>query len=68
MSTAGGGSPAATTTAGAKRRCPTGECQPAWVWIKAHRLHELIANETSRQRGIHKRRGAVEREFGGVKN
>ncbi len=25
-----------------KWRCPTGECQPASVWIKADRLHPLI--------------------------
>jgi hypothetical protein len=31
-----------------KWRCPTGECQPASVWIKADRLHPLIPRETLR--------------------
>jgi hypothetical protein len=51
-----------------KWRCPTGECQPASVWIKADRLHPLIPRETLRWRGLYKRRGAVEREFGRLKN
>jgi len=51
-----------------KWRCPTGECQPASVWVKADRLHPLIPRETVRWRGLYKRRGAVEREFGRLKN
>lgn len=51
-----------------KWRCPTGECQPASRWIKADRLHPLIPRETLRWRGLYKRRGAVEREFGRLKN
>jgi transposase len=51
-----------------KWRCPTGECKPASKWIKADRLHPLIPRETLRWRGLYKRRGAVEREFGRLKN
>lgn len=50
-----------------KWRCPTGECKPASVWIKADRLHPLIPRETLRFKGLYKRRGAVEREFGRLK-
>jgi transposase len=52
----------------AKWRCPTGRCTPASVWVKADRLHPLIPRETLRWRGLYKRRGAVEREFGRLKN
>jgi IS5 family transposase len=51
-----------------KWRCPTGECQPASVWIKADRLHPLIPRETSRSKGLYRRRGSVERAFGRLKN
>lgn len=51
-----------------KWRCPTGECKPASVWIRADRLHPLIPRETLRFKGLYKRRGAVEREFGRLKN
>ncbi len=51
-----------------KWRCPTGECKPASMWVKADRLHPLIPRETLRWRGLYKRRGAVEREFGRLKN
>jgi transposase len=51
-----------------KWRCPTGECKPASVWIKADRLHPLTPRETLRWRGLYKKRGAVEREFGRLKN
>jgi transposase len=37
------------------------------VWIKADRLHPLIPRETLRFKGLYKRRGAVEREFGRLK-
>jgi transposase len=52
----------------AKWRCPTGECTPASTWIKADRLHPLIARETLRFRKLYKQRGAVEREFGRLKH
>jgi IS5 family transposase len=51
-----------------KWRCSCGQCKPASVWIKADRLHPLIPRETLRWRGLYKRRGAVEREFGRLKN
>jgi hypothetical protein len=47
-----------------KWRCPTGECQPASVWVKASRLHPLIPRGTDRFKGLYHQRGAVEREFG----
>jgi hypothetical protein len=34
-----------------KWRCPTGECKPASVWIKATRLHPLTPSETPRLPG-----------------
>ena len=51
-----------------KWRCPSGECQPASVWIKASRLHPLIPRDSSRSRKLYRSRGAVEREFGRLKN
>jgi transposase, IS5 family len=50
-----------------KWRCPTGECKPASVWIKADRLHSLIPRETQRWRKLYCGRGAAEREFGRLK-
>jgi hypothetical protein len=52
----------------AKWRCPTGECSPASRWIKASRLHPLIPRETVRWGKLYSMRGAVEREFGRLKN
>jgi IS5 family transposase len=52
----------------AKWRCPTGECQPASVWIKADRLHTLIPRETLRWKGLYRGRASVERAFGRLKN
>jgi hypothetical protein len=49
-------------------RCPTGECKPASVWVKADRLHPLIPLETERSRKPYHSRGAVEREFGRLKH
>jgi hypothetical protein len=49
-------------------RCPTGECKPASVWLKASRLHPLIPRETARSAKLYRSRGAVEREFGRLKN
>jgi hypothetical protein len=51
-----------------KWRCPTGECKPASVWIKADRLHPLIPRETPRFTALYRRRAAVEREFGRLKH
>jgi hypothetical protein len=52
----------------AKWRCPTGECKPASVWIKADRLHPLIPRETLRWKGLYRGRASVERAFGRLKN
>jgi hypothetical protein len=51
-----------------KWRCPTGECAPASVWIKADRLHPLVPRETLRWKGLYRRRASVERAFGRLKN
>jgi hypothetical protein len=51
-----------------KWRCPTGECNPASVWVKADRLHTLVPRGTPRWKGLYHQRGAVEREFGRLKN
>jgi hypothetical protein len=51
-----------------KWRCPTGECKPASRWVKADRLHPLIPRETPRFTALYRRRAAVEREFGRLKN
>ena len=48
----------------AKYRCPSGECSPASVWVKADRLHTLVPRETPRWKTIYRQRAAVEREFG----
>ncbi len=45
----------------AKYRCPSGECSPASVWIKADRLHTLIPRETARWKALYRSRAAVER-------
>jgi len=52
----------------AKYRCPSGECSPASVWIKADRLHTLIPRETQRWKDLYRTRGAVERGFGRLKH
>jgi hypothetical protein len=51
-----------------KRRCPTGECKPASVWIKADRLHPLVPRDSPRFTARYRRRPSVEREFGRAKN
>ena len=51
-----------------KWRCPTGECKPASTWVKADRLHPLVPRETLRWKGLYRKRGAVEREFGRLKH
>ena len=35
-----------------KWRCPSGECKPASVWIKADRLHPLIPHGTDRWKAL----------------
>jgi transposase len=52
----------------AKWRCPTGECKPASVWVKADRLHPLIPYKADRWKGLYRRRASVERAFGRLKN
>jgi transposase len=52
----------------AKWRCPTGECKPASVWIKADRMHPLIPYKAERWKGLYRRRASVERAFGRLKN
>jgi hypothetical protein len=52
----------------AKYRCPSGQCSPASVWVKAGRLHTLIPRGTERWKDLYHQRGAVEREFGRLKN
>ena len=51
-----------------KWRCPTGECTPAIIWIKAERMFPLIPRETPRWTALYRRRAAVEREFGRLKH
>ncbi len=51
-----------------KWRCPTGECKPASVWIKANRLKPLIPRETLRWKDLYRGRASVERAFGRSKN
>jgi hypothetical protein len=51
-----------------KWRCPTGECAPASTWVKADRLHPLMPRESKRWKALYRGRGAVEREFGRLKN
>lgn len=51
-----------------KWRCPTSECQPKSVWLKADRRNPLIPRETKRWGDLYRGRAAVEREFGRLKN
>jgi len=51
-----------------KWRCPTGECHPASVWVKADRLHPLIPHGSERWKALYRQRTAVEREFGRLKH
>ena len=50
-----------------KWRCPTGECQPASVWVKTDHLHPPVPRTPERSRKLCCLRGAVEREFGRLK-
>jgi hypothetical protein len=52
----------------AKWRCPTGECKPGSVWVKADRLHTLIPRGTERWKALYKGRASVERAFGRSKH
>jgi transposase len=51
-----------------KWRCPTAECAPASVWIKAERMFLMIPRDTRRFAALYRRRSAVEREFGRLKH
>lgn len=52
----------------AKYRCPSGECSPASIRIKADRLHTLIPRETARWKDLYRSRVAVERNLGRLKH
>jgi hypothetical protein len=51
-----------------KWRCPSAECRPASVWVKADRLHPLIPRGTYRRKALYKGRAAIERGFGSLKH
>lgn len=51
-----------------KWRCPTGECKPASIWLKANRLKPLIPRDTARWKALYRGRGSVERAFGRSKH
>ena len=51
-----------------KWRCPSGECEPKSVWLKADRRNPLIPRTTKRWRDLYRGRAAVEREFGRLKH
>lgn len=51
-----------------KWRCPTAECKPASVWVKADRLHTLVPRSTKRWKNTYRQRGCVERGFGRLKH
>lgn len=51
-----------------KWRCPSGECKPASIWVKADRLHSLIPRHTERWAKLYRRRASVERQFGRLKH
>lgn len=51
-----------------KWRCPTGECQPGSMWVKASRLHPLIPRETKRYKQLYRQRSRVEARFGSLKH
>jgi len=48
-------------------RCPTGQCSPKSVRIKADRRHPLVPRCTRRFGSLYAGRAAVEREFGRLK-
>jgi hypothetical protein len=49
-------------------RCPTGECSPKSVRIRADRRHPLIPRSTRRFGQMFAKRGCVERAFGRLKH
>lgn len=51
-----------------KWRCPTGECHPGSMWLKADRLHPLIPRDSKRYRELYRQRSRVEGEFGNLKH
>jgi hypothetical protein len=51
-----------------KWRCPSGECTPKSIWLKADRRNPLIPHETKRWRDLYGGRGSVERAFGRLKH
>jgi transposase len=51
-----------------KWRCPTGECDPKSMWVKASRRHPLIPRDSKKFRDLYRGRYAVEREFGRLKH
>ncbi len=51
-----------------KWRCPSGECEPKSVWVKASRLHPLVPRESKRWGDLYGGRGSVERAFGRLKH
>ena len=51
-----------------KWRCPTGECTPASIWLKANRLKPLIPRDGERWGALYRGRGSVERAFGRLKH
>lgn len=51
-----------------KWRCPTEECPVSNKWLKADRLDPLVPRHRKRWKDLYKGRGAVEREFGRLKD
>ena len=51
-----------------KWRCPSGDCQPKSVWVKADRRNPLVPRSTRRFGDLYRGRSAVEREFGRLKH
>lgn len=57
-----------TKRGASKWRCPTGECSPKSVWVKASRLHPLIPRETEKFKTLYHQRGAVAGSAGSSTN
>ena len=49
-------------------RCPTRECAPKSLWRPYSRLHPPIPHGSDRHRALYRKRVAVERGFGRLKN
>jgi IS5 family transposase len=56
------------TRGATKWRCPTGECEPKSLWLKANRLKPLIPRDTDRWKTLYRGRSSVERTFGRLKH